>query len=295
MKDTRWRSERLGCISLRIVRDLRGTETVAELSDLETAVQRYCLSHVDPSRLTITAASRVVTLGSCFAANLAQALNAEGVEAHNLTVGEFFNSSYANLELVEWLLGTASSAGYDHLHHFSGGKEKIAALLRQAQLIIYTVGVAPCFFEAATGKFVMPERSEAVLGAVRGKYIFRNTSVDENFENLRKIILLIRKENPNCKFVFSLSPVPLAATLENRSAMEADCLSKSILRVAVERLLQNVDGCIYWPSFEIVRWLAAYIPGMYGEEDSSTRHVSERVVRTIIRAFLRTYGERVLT
>ena len=175
-------------------------------------------------------------------------------------------------------------------------KRKIAALLRQAQLIIYTVGVAPCFFEAATGKFVMPERSEAVLGAVlRGRYFCEIPRLMKTLKISGKIIFLIRKENPNCKFVFSLSPVPLAATLENRSAMEADCLSKSILRVAVEQLLQNVDGCIYWPSFEIVRWLAAYIPGMYGDEDSSTRHVSERVVRTIIRAFLQTYGERIKT
>ena len=76
--------------------------------------------------------------------------------------------------------------------------------------------------------------------------------------------------------------------------MEADCLSKATLRVAVEQLLQNVDDCIYWPSFEIVRWLGTYIPGMYGDEDGSTRHVSERVVRTIIRSFLQTYGEETL-
>jgi tetratricopeptide (TPR) repeat protein len=272
----------------------RFPELIDEISDLETAVRRYCLSHVNRARLTITPATRVVTLGSCFAANLAHALQAEGIEARNLTVGEFFNSSYANLDLVEWLFGRTSSVAYDHRLHFGDGREEIATALRQAELIIYTLGVAPCFFEAATGKFAMPERSEAVLGAVRGKYIFRNTSVDENYQNLRKIILIVREENPNCKFVFSLSPVPLAATLESRSPMEADCLSKATLRVAVEQLLQNVDGCIYWPSFEIVRWLGTYIPGMYGDEDGSTRHVSERVVRTIIRNFLQIYGEGTL-
>jgi hypothetical protein len=97
---------------------------------------------------------------------------------------------------------TPFGAAYDHRLHFGDGKEEIATALRQAELIIYTLGVAPCFFEAATGKFAMPERSEALLGAVRGRYIFRNTSVDENYQNLRKIILVVREENPNCKFVF---------------------------------------------------------------------------------------------
>jgi hypothetical protein len=269
----------------------RFPESVDEMSDFETAIRRHCLSHANRGQITITPATKVVTLGSCFAANLAHALQAEGIKVRNVTVGEFFNSSYANLDLVQWLFGRTSSAAYDHLRHFGDGREEIATLLRQAELIIYTLGVAPGFFDATTGKFVMPERSEAVLGAVRGKYTFRNTSVDENFQNLRRIVLLIREDNPNCKFVFSLSPVPIAATLENRSPMEADCLSKATLRVAVEQLVNDVDGCIYWPSFEIVRWLGTYFPGMYGDEDGSTRHVSERVVRTIIRNFLQIYGE----
>jgi hypothetical protein len=267
----------------------RFPETIAELLDLETAVRRHCLSHVKRDQLFITPATRVVTLGSCFAANLAHALNSEGIATRNLAVSEFFNSTYSNLELIEWLLGHVSSASEMHLRHFGDGVEETATLLKQADLIVYTLGVAPCFFEAATGKFAMPDRNEAVLGAVRGKYIFRTTSVDENYQNLRKIVSTIRDANPDCKLVFSLSPVPLAATLESRSAMEADCLSKATLRVAVEQLLQNAADCIYWPSFEIVRWLGAYIPGMYGEEDGTPRHVSERVVRLIIREFLNAY------
>lgn len=268
----------------------RFPESIAELSDLETAARRYCLSHVKRGQFVITATTRVVTLGSCFAANLAHALNAESIDARNLNISEFFNSTYSNLELIEWLLGHAPSASETHLQHFGDGVEETAKLLKQADLIVYTVGVAPCFFEAATGKFVMPERGEAVLGAVRGKYVFRMTSVDENYQNLYKIVSHVRDKNPNCKFVFTLSPVPLAATLESRSAMEADCLSKATLRVAVEQLVQNVPDCVYWPSFEIVRWLGTYVPGMYGEEDGSPRHVSERVVRLIVRAFLQVYG-----
>jgi hypothetical protein len=267
----------------------RFPETLAELSDLERAVRRHCLSRVKRGQFVITPATRVVTLGSCFADNLTDALNAEGIHARNLAIGDFFNSTYANLELIEWSLRDPARDGDDRLHKFGDSPAEAAMLLKRADLMVYTLGVAPCFFEADSGRFVMPERSEAVLGTVRGKYIFRTTSVDENYENLRKIVRLVRGHNPDCQLVFTLSPVPLAATLEDRSAMEADCLSKATLRVAVEQLVQNVPGCIYWPSFEIVRWLGAYVPGMYGDEDGTPRHISERVVRLIIREFLRLY------
>ena len=126
-------------------------------------------------------------------------------------------------------------------------------------------------------------------GVLKGKYTFRMTTVEENCDNLRSIVSLVRSVNPDCKFVFSLSPVPLTSTLEQRSAMEADCLSKATLRVAVDRVVSDTADCIYWPAFEIVRWMGAYVPNMYGEEDGTTHHVSERVVRTIMRLFLETY------
>lgn len=79
--------------------------------------------------------------------------------------------------------------------------------------------------------------------------------------------------------MLTVSPVPLNATFEMESAVVADCVSKATLRVAVEDVLrQGIPGVRYFPSFEIVRWLSAYLPGMYGEDDGSTVHISERVV-----------------
>jgi hypothetical protein len=268
----------------------RFPETIVEFADLEAAMKRYCLSPTDRPQLSVSKITRMVTFGSCFAANLANALNHDGIETHNLGMGEIFNSTYSNLELIEWLFGIRASAAETILQNFGDGRDEIAKWVKEADVIIYTLGVAPCYFEVATGSFILPGRIEGVRGAISGKYIFRTTSVDENYLNLCKLTSIIREYNPNCKFVFSLSPVPLAATLEKRSIMEADCLSKATLRLAVEQLIRDTQDCLYWPAFEMVRWLGAYIPRMYGEEDESPFHVSERVVRTIIRLFLQTYG-----
>jgi hypothetical protein len=265
----------------------RFPETIAELTDLDRAIERYAISHVPRSALSIAKHSRIVTIGSCFAANVAHALNAEGVAAQNLTVGEIINSTFANLEFFRWALGFSTIINEEMLRRF--GRDEVGVLLRQADVIIYTLGVAPCFFDKTSGVFVLPPRTQGVRGVLGGKYTFRTTTVDENLVNLKGIVAAVRQVNPDCRFVFSLSPVPLASTLESRAAMEADCLSKATLRVAVDQLVADTPGCVYWPAFEIVRWLGTYVPGMYGEEDGTTHHVSERVIRTIMRHFLRLY------
>ena len=250
---------------------------------------KHVLSHIRNDALKIGKSSRVVTVGSCFAANMAHGLRTNGVTATNLTVGEAVNSTYANLEFFEWALCLSQSVSDEFFQKF--GKEEVEALLRQADLLIYTLGVAPCFFEASTGKFVLPQKGAGVRGVMKGKYVFRTTTVQENYNNLKSIISIVRRANPAIQIVFSLSPVPLLSTLEPRSAIEADCISKATLRVAVDQVIGDFSSCVYWPSFEIVKWLGSYIPGMYGNEDGSTHHVSEGAIDLIVRAFIQMFGE----
>ena len=267
----------------------RFPETIAPLADVEQAIWRHILSHIRKDAARISKASRVVTIGSCFAANLANSLRRNGVGATNLTVGEAVNSTYANREFFEWALGSSPAASEEFSKKFS--KDEIGPLLRQADLLIYTLGVAPCFFESATGEFVLPQKGDGLRGVMKGRLIFRTTTVSENYENLKAIVSTVRQANPAIQIIFPLSPVPLTSTLEPRSAMEADCISKATLRIAVDQVVADHPFCVYWPSFEIVRWLGAYVPGMYGEEDGTTHHVSERVVDLIVGAFLQSYSD----
>jgi hypothetical protein len=106
-------------------------------------------------------------------------------------------------------------------------------------------------------------------------------------DNLSYIISKIRSLNDRCSIIVTLSPVPLTATFEYHSAVVADTVSKSTLRVAIDELLRRkYDKVYYWPSFEVVRWLGAYAPGMYGQEDGSTIHVSEEVIAMQMSLFI---------
>jgi hypothetical protein len=54
-------------------------------------------------------------------------------------------------------------------------------------------------------------------------------------------------------------------------------------------MAQSIPGVHYWPAFEIVRWLSGHAGVMYGNDDDNPRHVSQKVVQTIIDLFLKYY------
>lgn len=95
--------------------------------------------------------------------------------------------------------------------------------------------------------------------------------------------------------VITLSPVPVDSVLglsgTLKSAIEVDCVSKARLRSALDEVtpeLRAVHGPIhYYPSFEIVRWIAPmlHIPS-FGLEDAATRHVSTPILAAVCSLFL---------
>jgi GSCFA family/Sulfotransferase family len=243
--------------------------------------------------------SKVSTLGSCFALNIAHALQKLGVSVNPLGMGELINSTHSNRALLEWVTDTPSTGieptVIDVLKAYFGNTPGEARhRLQESDVVIFTLGVAPGFFDKQTGRFHLANPGNNTLHLLAEKE-FRTTSVAENVENIEAIVTLLRKLNPAAKVVFTVSPVPIFATFEYNSAIIADCISKSTLRVAIDAYLKTgVAGVHYWPAFEIVRWLGAYHGPMFGAEDGTTRHVSERVVTAIVEKFVAIHGDESL-
>ena len=56
-------------------------------------------------------------------------------------------------------------------------------------------------------------------------------------------------------------------------------------------MIGRYPDVVYWPSFEIVRWLGPHLPRPpFAEEDGKTRHVSLWVRDLIIGLFLEYFG-----
>jgi GSCFA family protein len=101
-------------------------------------------------------------------------------------------------------------------------------------------------------------------------------------------LALVREINPAARIYLSISPVPLNGTIELPHALIADCVSKTTLRAALHELLQATrpQDVHYWPSFEIVRWLAGHTPlAVFAQDDGDSRHVSNWTVELIVERF----------
>ncbi|MBY0430880.1 MAG: GSCFA domain-containing protein, partial [Rhodospirillales bacterium] len=230
------------------------------------------------------------TMGSCFARNLARTLRKHGYDATDLPIAENINSTFANRALVDWMMGRANADLAERIEDLFNGtvsRQNLIDYIAKADVFIFTLGVAPCFFDRTNGRYILPRPTAINTRALAGKYKFRTTSVRENVENAYYVIDCIQRINPDCHVVVTVSPVPLQMSFEMEAVVAADCLSKSTLRVTAHELLQmDLPRLSYWPSFEIVRWLGSHIGPVFGTEDDSSAHVSESLVELIVSTFL---------
>lgn len=261
--------------------------------DPRRLLEKYLLRGY-PAEPFVTSGTCFMTLGSCFAQNLARHLAAEGFTVHDEPIGEEVNSTYANRYLLKWIEQGPVDGPTGVVDEVFGHQRRmrLRRALVAADALVLTLGVAPCFFDQQTGEFAFSAlKSPTGQQYLEQNCVMRTTSVAENVANLHEIVdTAARIAGRPHKVVFTLSPVALAGTTEFYSAVIADCLSKSTLRLACQEVIEARPQIIYWPSFEIVRWLGVHYTRpdapVFGAEDGNTRHVSNWLVQLIVQLFI---------
>jgi hypothetical protein len=266
----------------------------AAFSEPKSVIRKHLLKGRDADRF-IRPDTVFMTFGSCFAENLAIHLRKLGYKVNSEIIGEEVNSTYANRYLLKWIEHGPVDAPTRTMEETYGPsmRERFRDMIAQSDAVVLTLGVAPCFFDDA-GEFVfLSSRSRTGLGFLQSQMTMRTTTVAENVENVHAIIdAVMRLSGRRPRIVLTVSPVPLLATTELDSAVIADCLSKSTLRLACNQIVEEraADGAIYWPSFEIVRWLGVHfdpsLGRVFGDRDGSTRHVSQWLIQMIMELFI---------
>ena len=274
-------------------RAARWPEAVKDFENLSETVAKHVVANFNTQGFHLSPGMTVMTQGSCFAGNLARSFQRYPLTVSNIPFGEEHNSTFANRVVIKWLLEGAvdedTSIAAENLGNEK--REEYLKLIKAADLYVFTLGVAPAFFDKASGHFKMPRATATSKIAQLRTSKFRTSTVSENVENLSYIVEAIRQINPKVTFVVTVSPVPLNTTLEMTSAIQADCVSKSTLRVAAHELLQaGYDKVLYWPSFEIVRWLSGHHGRVYGNDDGSSHHIDFKLIDIIIDSFISTVG-----
>lgn len=269
-------------------------------NDLDTLAQKYVFDTFGPEQPILDSNDKVVTMGSCFADRLRNWLKNNGKNADYINVPEGLNNSFAVRQWLEWVLtGDRSSDAYWYDNDKVKGIKKYEPEQEQKDLlkhfkktnaVVVTFGLGEVWRDKETNMVFW--RGIPAKNYDPTKHICETSTVQENIENFEKIVSLIKNYAGKDKtIIFTLSPVPLNATFTDRPTIVGDCVSKSILRVALDEFFRKTEykDVYYWPSFEMVRWVGAHtdFPTLF--EDDNPRHVNNAVVKVIIENFVRKF------
>ncbi len=254
-----------------------------------------------------------MAVGSCFARQIAQHLKEMGHAPEDVSLFVFdgrLTTTHAIRRHFEWALGlrelrsdetlwvvnrdTMSMTSYRHGGKPSGKlvsipldeetREKTRRAIESSDAFVFTVGLAESWFDKETGEAFL--KAVPRLSFDPKRHESRLTTVSENRENLQHLLSAVRSVKPKAPVVLTLSPQPAVATWRPVSCVTANCVSKAVLRVAIDEVIGAAadPNLYYWPSYEIAT--VYYGRSAYREDG---RHVHESVSRRIVELFARFY------
>jgi hypothetical protein len=153
----------------------------------------------------------------------------------------------------------------------------------QADWIIFTLGLTEAWRSKADGAIypIAPGVAGGVFDPERHEFV--NFTAGEVAADLCALRERIHQINPNAKIMLTVSPVPLAATYENRHVWLSTTYSKAALRVAADEVVRKFENVFYFPSYEIITSPAA--GNRYYDDD--LRSITEPGVNHVMRVFFR--------
>lgn len=183
-------------------------------------------------------------------------------------------------EGVTFLSREAYEENYDK--HISAARE---AFLR-SDFFVVTLGLNECWEFAPDGTVLSRNPRQLAMHTMIRRRIL---TVEENINNIQRLIDIVRAHKPDFKLIISVSPVPFLATTRAKEChvVTANTHSKAVLRVAAEELVNRNRDVFYFPSYEQVT-VCTKEPFWY--EDN--RHVSDEGVAGVMRLFDKVFVER---
>ncbi|MCK6546316.1 GSCFA domain-containing protein [Myxococcota bacterium] len=252
--------------------------------------------------------TRIATIGSCFAAELASAMDRLGLAGAMHPVGLFYNTRSVRQE-IERIFGGWPEYQLEQVWKVNGGfvhpfkdyhkpfatEAELAAwsddldrrgreLFQKADLVVVTLGLIESWWQPKTGNFYRQIPHPDVFPTSGAE--FRRLTVGEMLDDLEAIRATI-KRNTNANLVITVSPVPLHATMTSRDVRVANTESKSRIRAAVSEFVERHPDVHYFHSYEIVTTAERLSDFM--KEDG--RHVHRHAVDYILHEFLEQFAE----
>jgi GSCFA family len=261
----------------------------------------YVLEGWMPETPVLTRGTKITAFGSCFAANITRHLDNLGYDLsskrdpdiHISRIGDGLVNTASILGQFEWALEDKKQPG-DMWHGFKaegfGYDEDIRLRTREiflgTEFFIITLGLSEVWYDEVTGGTFWRAVPWRHFDPTRHK--FRVMSMADTKRDIAHIHALIRKHVPGAKILFTVSPIPLAATFRPVSCLTANTVSKAILRAALDEFLREMPDelnrtLFYFPSLEIVQ------QGFMDANARDNRHPLSYVLDVVMKTFEAVY------
>jgi hypothetical protein len=126
--------------------------------------------------------------------------------------------------------------------------EDIKFGILNSECLVITLGLTEVFFNGNSAICSTP----GYAGGGGHECVFRPTKFNENYDNVKKIVEILKNINPNCRIILTVSPVPLGMTFRDLDHLIANTESKSILRTVAGQIQEEYPDIVnYFHSFEI--------------------------------------------
>jgi hypothetical protein len=219
---------------------------------------------------------RLLTFGSCFAVNMGRLLRDKGRSVYTVVIAEDVNSPFNNLQFLKRVLLGETSAICEELQVISGlDYNSLRQEFSNATDIVFTLG----------NIFHLEFDGVSTLLTTEGASLVAET-LGETAKCISEIFGLLQRFTKATIYV-SVSPIPISGYRGSAfsSAIEADCVSKSQLRAALNACMRDFPDIRYIPTFEIFRWLPAHqaFP-TFGTDDGNARHISGALLKRVLDA-----------
>ena len=224
---------------------------------------------VEPLKLQglINHQSGVVMMGSCFSDNIGNRMRQACFDVEINPFGTLYNPAsiacginailskrkYTNNDLFK-AVGDNRWHSFSHHSMFSsiddermlvrinGRMSEAHEAIKKASVLIITFGTA--------WVYELKDTHEVVANCHKlpaSRFNRRIMNVDEIVNQWQQLICVLQEFNPKLKIVFTVSPIR-----HLRDGAHENQLSKAILHIAINRLMQQFEELIYFPAYEIM-------------------------------------------
>jgi Flp pilus assembly protein TadD len=127
------------------------------------------------------------------------------------------------------------------------------AELPNCQTIIITLGLTECWLDTKTQLYLNTAPRRSMIREEPERFELHVLDYRETIRFLDMIMELIQRYGrKDRKLILTVSPVPLSSTYRDMDVMVANTYSKAVLRVAAEEIVSRYDFVDYYPSYESI-------------------------------------------